>query len=130
MDSMDRRKFLKLAGITAGTVAVYTFWPHGVIAQSEGGTKTVLAASTLSRPTFIAPAIVKRGDAIPFSKIEGAKATIESLWLQPAGKADVIALKENGAGESAATRPRLECTTCTRKSPRLKAHVSRGSRSP
>ncbi len=100
MTAMNRREFLKLAGSFGGALAVYTFWPHGVFAESES--KSVLAASAVESPSFICPAIVKRGNGIPFSKTEGAKFNIDKIWLEPSGKpagSEIVELREEtGSG--------------------------------
>ena len=106
MAAMDRREFLKLAGMAAGAAAVYTFWPGGALsAEGAGAPKPVLAASAVDKPTFAAPAIVKSGNPVPFTKAGSGGTAIESLWLQPAGKTDVIALAETVAGGAAALAP-------------------------
>jgi len=103
MAAMDRREFLRLAGSLTGALAVYTFWPHGVFA--EGEPKPVLAASAVANPTFISPAIVKRGDGIPFSRAKDLKFTIDGIWLEPSGKpkgGGIIELREEtGSGRLA-----------------------------
>ncbi len=96
MTGMDRREFLKLAGATAGVAAAQSIFPGWVFAQ-EGG-KPVIAASAVRQPSFIAPAIVKTGDAIPMIAQEGAQ--IASLWLQPAAAEGKIALKISADSKS------------------------------
>ncbi len=100
---MYRRDFLKLAGSAAGAAAVYTFLPHVTIAG--GRPVYTISTSTIARPSFTAPEIVKSGGAIPCAMSATAKTEVESAWLHGAngGSRVALSLETGGTAEGAPT---------------------------
>ncbi|MCK5844637.1 MAG: metallophosphoesterase, partial [Victivallales bacterium] len=100
---MDRREFMRLAGSAAGAAACYTFMPH--VAFAGDGSGHVISTSTIERPCFAAPEIVRIGDAIPYVKSATAKTNVGSAWLgTPEGGAPIeLSLETTDAARDSIT---------------------------
>ncbi|HOX28138.1 MAG TPA: metallophosphoesterase [bacterium] len=90
---MDRRDFLKAAGSLVGAVAIKSVFPDFLFAVENAADKIEVAASSIIRPCFAVPSIVKKGNAIPFSVRRDSGYKMVSVWLQPSGKEENIPLK-------------------------------------